>query len=76
VPDTLGGRYYAEWDDQAHAPSRVGWGALAASMVVPSLRVEFTVRGAHAPSRVGWGALAASMVALPLWVDFTIRASL
>jgi hypothetical protein len=34
VPDTLGGRYYAEWDDQAHAPSRVGWGALAASMVV------------------------------------------
>ncbi len=32
--DTPGGRYYAEWDDQAHASSRVGWGALAASMVV------------------------------------------
>ncbi len=42
--DTPGGRYYAEWDDQSHAPSRVGWGALAASMVVWSLRAEFTVR--------------------------------
>gem|GEM_PF-2693577 len=42
--DTPGGRHYAEWDDQAHAPSRVGWGALAASMVALPLWVEFTVR--------------------------------